>query len=375
MDHPRRVRLPAEVRPWTKGSARFDPERMWAGTPACSPALTTPCSRRPPPVDPRGLVARSWLRVQAQGVDPDRREPPGPIDASQVEQRRARSPLHQVLPELRASLTAVAEDAAHVMVVTAADGLLLWREGSTRVGTGSPTPSASSGAPTGPRHPSARTPSAPRWPSTRRCSCSPPSTSCAPSTPWTCTASPIHDPRTGEMLGVVDVSGPAETVHPMTVALVHTAVRLAETACGAPRAAARRAAHRRRADARVRSGPGLVVDDHGWVAAARGLPQVDRVAAPTADGPVAVHGLGLCIPEPVPGGWLLRPRAQRPVAAAHPGARRAPAPRRRRRAPTCGCIPCRPGTPRCSCCWPARGRRGWTPPRSARRSTATWAAW
>ncbi len=44
-----------------------------------------------PPVDPRRLVARSWQRVRAQGVDPDRREPPGPLDASQVEQRRARS--------------------------------------------------------------------------------------------------------------------------------------------------------------------------------------------------------------------------------------------------------------------------------------------
>ena len=45
---------------------------------------------------------------------------------------------------------------------------------------------------------------------------------------WTCTACPVHDPRTGELLGVVDVSGPAETVHPTTVALVGTAVKLAE---------------------------------------------------------------------------------------------------------------------------------------------------
>jgi hypothetical protein len=125
---------------------------------------------------------------------------------------------------------------------------------------------------------------------------------------WTCTACPVHDPRTGEMLGVVDVSGPAETVHPTTVALVGTAVKLAEASLW------RR--HEQRLDAlrtvavpvlASGSGPGLVVDDHGWVAAVRGLPQVDRVAAPTAYGPVAVHGLGLCIPEPVPGGWLLRP--------------------------------------------------------------------
>jgi hypothetical protein len=54
-------------------------------------------------------------------------------------------------------------------------------------------------------------------------------------------------------------------------------------------------------------GPGLVVDEHGWVAAVRGLPRLERVAVPSADGPVAVPGLGLCVPEPVPGGWLLRP--------------------------------------------------------------------
>jgi hypothetical protein len=75
-------------------------------------------------MDPRRLVARSWQRVRAQGVDPDRREPPGPLDATQVELRRTTSPLQGVLPELRAALTAVAEDARHVMVVTDADGVL-----------------------------------------------------------------------------------------------------------------------------------------------------------------------------------------------------------------------------------------------------------
>ena len=260
-----------------------------------------------PPVDPRGLVARSWQRVQAQGVDPDRREPPGPLDASQVEKRRARSPLHQVLPELRAALTAVAEDARHVMVVTDADGVLLWREGSTRVRHRADALGFTEGA---------------RW-TEGAVGTNAIGTALAEGSPvqifsaehfvrthhgWTCTACPVHDPRTGEMLGVVDVSGPAETVHPMTVALVGTAVKLAEASLW------RR--HEQRLDAlrtvavpvlASGSGPGLVVDDHGWVAAVRGLPQVERVAAPTADGPVAVHGLGLCIPEPVPGGWLLRP--------------------------------------------------------------------
>jgi hypothetical protein len=260
-----------------------------------------------PPVDPRRLVARSWLRVQAQGVDPDRRDPPGPLDASQVEQRRTRSPLLQVLPALRAALTAVAEDARHVMVVTDADGVLLWREGSTRVRHRADALGFTEGA---------------RW-TEGAVGTNAIGTALAEDAPvqifsaehfvrthhgWTCTACPVHDPRSGELLGVVDVSGPAETVHPTTVALVGTAVKLAEAGLW------RR--HEQRLDAlrsvavpvlASGSGPGLVVDDHGWVAAVRGLPHVDRVAAPTADGPVVVHGLGLCVPEPVPGGWLLRP--------------------------------------------------------------------
>src|SRR6201991_2624121 len=88
-------------------------------------------SGQPPPAHPRRLVARSWQRVLAQGVDPDR-DTPGPIPVDEVERRRVASPLHRVLPELRAALTSVAEDARHVMVVTDADGVLLWREGSTR---------------------------------------------------------------------------------------------------------------------------------------------------------------------------------------------------------------------------------------------------
>lgn len=260
-----------------------------------------------PPVDPRRLVARSWQRVRAQGVDPERREPPGPLDASQVERRRSASLLQGVLPELRAALTAVAEDARHVMVVTDADGVLLWREGSNRVRHRADALGFTEGA---------------CW-TEGAVGTNAIGTALAEDAPvqifsaehfvrthhgWTCTACPVHDPRSGELLGVVDVSGPAETVHPTTVALVGTAVKLAEASLWR--------CHEHRLDAlravgvpvlAAGAGPGLVVDDHGWVAAVRGLPHVDRVAAPTADGPVAVHGLGLCVPEPVPGGWLLRP--------------------------------------------------------------------
>lgn len=45
---------------------------------------------------------------------------------------------------------------------------------------------------------------------------------------WTCAASPLHDPRDGRLLGVVDVSGPAATVHPATLSLVSAVARVAE---------------------------------------------------------------------------------------------------------------------------------------------------
>ena len=124
---------------------------------------------------------------------------------------------------------------------------------------------------------------------------------------WTCTAYPVHDPRTGEMLGAVDVSGPAETVHPTTVALVGTAVKLAEASLWRQYESRLEALRGVAAPLLSRlSGPGLVVDDHGWVAAVTGMPSLERIAVPRAERPVAIHGVGVCVPEPIPGGWLLR---------------------------------------------------------------------
>lgn len=259
-----------------------------------------------PPADPRGLVARSWQRVRAHGVDPDLGDPPGPLGPAEVERRRSRSPLGRVMPELRMALTSVAEDACHIMVVTDADGVLLWREGSTAVRHRADRLRFAEGA---------------NW-SEGVVGSNAIGTALAEDAPvqmfaaehfvrshhvWTCTACPVHDPRTGELLGVVDVSGPAATVHPTTVALVGTAVKLAEASLWRQ--------HETRLDA-LRSvaapllagvrGAGLVVDDHGWVAAVTGMPSLERVAVPRPERPLAVHGVGVCVPEPVPGGWLLR---------------------------------------------------------------------
>ena len=149
-----------------------------------------------PPADPRRLVARSWMRARAQGVDPDLGDPPGPLAADEVEQRRVRSPLQRVLPELRAALTVGRRGrAAHHGRHRRRRGAAL-AGGLHRASATAPTRWASPRAPTGRKAWSAATRSAPRSPRARPCRCSPPSTSCAPTTCWTCTACPVHDPRT-----------------------------------------------------------------------------------------------------------------------------------------------------------------------------------
>jgi hypothetical protein len=266
-----------------------------------------------PPATPRRLVARSWQRVRAQGVDPDQGSSPGPVGADEVERRRTTSPLQRVLPELRAALTSVADDARHIMVVTDADGVLLWREGASQVRRNADGLGFTEGA---------------NW-SEGAVGSNAIGVALAEAAPvqmfaaehfvrshhtWTCTACPVHDPRTGELLGTVDVSGPAHTVHPTTVALVSTAVKLAEASLW--RQHEIRLETLRGVAAPILSrlaGPGLVVDEHGWAAAVAGMPSVERVGVPRPDRPVSVHGVGVFLPEPVPGGWLLRVSDAAPI--------------------------------------------------------------
>lgn len=45
---------------------------------------------------------------------------------------------------------------------------------------------------------------------------------------WQCSGAPVHDPDTGQTLGVIDVTGSYQTAHPHNLALVQLAARLVE---------------------------------------------------------------------------------------------------------------------------------------------------
>ncbi|WP_205860499.1 GAF domain-containing protein [Phycicoccus sp. HDW14] len=204
-------------------------------------------------------------------------------------------------------LTSVADASRFIVVVTDAEGVILWREGSAGVLRKADTLGFTEGATWTEDHVGTNAIG------TALAEQAPVQLFSAEhfeegQHPWYCTASPVHDPRTGALLGVVDVSGPALTLHPALIALVDTATKLAE---------ARLWRHHEQSLQRLRrsaehvlattTGPVLLVDDDGWVAHYSGVLVRDRIAAPRPDRPLTVPGLGLCLPERLGEGWLVRP--------------------------------------------------------------------
>lgn len=179
------------------------------------------------PGAPRPLVAASWERSLAAAVDPELDAPPVVVGADELEAARDNHLLRAVLPVLRQTLTTIADEASHIMIITDAQGLILWREGAADVKRQADRIALSEGA---------------VW-SEDQIGTNGMGTALAVGQPvqihsaehlvrriheWTCAAAPVHDPDTGKLLGAVDVSGPLRTVHPAMVALVTAAAQLAE---------------------------------------------------------------------------------------------------------------------------------------------------
>lgn len=269
------------------------------------------------PVTPRPVIGQSWARMLRSGVDPDHDFRSGLLPHEEVQRRRQSSTLRHVLPVLREGLLSVADVARHIMVVADEEGRVLWREGSAPVlrkadglgfqigadwredvvgtnGVGTP---AVTGRPVqvfASEH------------------------FVRSQATWTCAGAPITDPRDGRLIGVVDVSGPLETMHPATLAWVDSVAKLAEARLRETHA---RSLERLRAVAAPllarTGGRALVVDRHGWTAAVTGMPYTERLALPksVSAGMRWLPALGRCSLEPLAGGWLVR-AADEPVTRA-----------------------------------------------------------
>ncbi|MEW2299552.1 GAF domain-containing protein [Streptomyces sp. NPDC006655] len=267
-------------------------------------------------IAPRPVIEQSWGRMLRNGVDPDHDFRSGLLSADEVRRRREESPLRDVLPVLREGLLSVADVAQHIMVVADADGRVLWREGSSRVlrkadGLGfelgadwreDVVGTNGVGTPAVVRRP-VQVFAAEHFVRSHAS--------------WTCSGAPITDPRDGTLLGVVDVSGPLETMHPATLAWVNSVAKLAEARLRELHLDSLERLRAVAAPVLARlPGRALVVDADGWIAAVTGMPCPRRLALPKSLSPGLrrLPALGLCSVEPLAGGWLLR-RADEPVPA------------------------------------------------------------
>lgn len=167
----------------------------------------------------RPVVADSWRRSLATGVDPDVGAAQSSSVAVAIEDMRAAHPLASALPVIRRLLIEDAADAGVVVAITAADGTLLWVEGDRTAIRKAEAMNFVPGA---------------DW-SESGAGTNAPGTALALDTelqirgsehfsrivqPWSCTAAPVHDPVSGALIGAIDLTGGADVATPQTLALI-----------------------------------------------------------------------------------------------------------------------------------------------------------
>jgi hypothetical protein len=172
-------------------------------------------------------LIKSWQRSLALGIDPDQHRPVHRHDVSEARSLSAGHRLATVMPALSQLLADESSAGRHLLIVTDRQGEVLWRVGSRHalrladslefvegadwseagVGTNAISEALVTGMP-------AQLFSAEHLVRTHH--------------DWACTAAPIRDPYTGDVVGVLDVSGPFESVTPDSLRMVRCGVRLAE---------------------------------------------------------------------------------------------------------------------------------------------------
>jgi hypothetical protein len=179
------------------------------------------------PESVRAQVAESWFRSAAAGVHAETVDAPITLPGDALRDYREAHPLAQVFPLLDDVLGQAARDCDSIMAVSDAAGQLLWICGSPGLlrraesigfvegsnwderlaGTNAPGMALALDE-------SVRVIGAEHFRlSMKR---------------WSCAATPIHDPATSALLGVLDITGGEDVVMPQTMAMVRAAARMAE---------------------------------------------------------------------------------------------------------------------------------------------------
>ncbi|MGO4426696.1 transcriptional regulator, partial [Streptomyces sp. MCAF7] len=81
------------------------------------------------PLPARPVIGQSWDRMLRLGLDPEHGSAPRLLGLEELERRRQQTRLADVLPTLHSGLLEAAEAAGHIMIITDADGRVLWIDG------------------------------------------------------------------------------------------------------------------------------------------------------------------------------------------------------------------------------------------------------
>ena len=172
-------------------------------------------------------VLRAWQRNWDAGISPDQQVPRSVLSRDELATAREMTPLHRVAAEVVASVADTSAAGRHLVVVSDTRGRVLWRAGSAQALRRADSIAFAEGADWSEKGIGAN------------------GISLALETGalthatagehfvrahhgWTCTASPIRDPR-GRVIGVLDVSHPLRFSSVETAALVRCGARLAES--------------------------------------------------------------------------------------------------------------------------------------------------
>jgi signal transduction histidine kinase len=250
----------------------------------------------------RPPIVQSWRRSRDAGVDPSPAyRAPVVVDEEGTSARWEHHPLAGAAGLISDCLGAIAQDSGQLVVVSDADGLLLWIDGPPRVRLdAAESMNFIQGA---------------MW-SEAGAGTNAIGTAIAADHPvqvfaaehfnevvqeWTCAAAPVHDPDTGRVLGVIDLTGRRTTVRSHNMAVAVAAARSVEFYL-------RTLMHE--GDGRLRSrygdllsgrGPRLLVAPSGRVvgSTAPDWREGQRLAVPMGGGELVLPGGTQAIAEPL----------------------------------------------------------------------------
>ena len=176
----------------------------------------------------RPMVAESWRLSLASGVSPDSVLPTVDLLDAELEEYRRTHPLAAVMPLIRKLLIEDAEDSHAIVAVADAHARLLWVEGDATLRRRAEGMNWVAGSRWDERSAGTNAPAAAmRLDKALQVFAREHFASNVAA--WSCTAAPIHDPVSGELLGALDITGRDDVAAPAVLGLIRAAVAAVES--------------------------------------------------------------------------------------------------------------------------------------------------